>query len=87
MKRTLFPILVRALSATVLIATGLWNLNFVIYHVWASDSFLSGSQEVSDWHQKWALILFGISLIVFIGAGAIIWRLFFPRSAPPEASQ
>jgi hypothetical protein len=87
MNRTLFSILVRWLSAAVLIVIGLWGLNLVLYHVWAADRFLSGSQQVSDWHQKWALIFFGISLIVFSGAGAIIWRLLFRRGASSETSQ
>jgi len=83
MNRTLSNF-VRWLSAGVLIAIGLWHLNVAVFHIWAADIFLSGTQEVSDWHQKWALIFLGVSLIVFVGAGAIIWRLSLAEGLPPK---
>ena len=67
----------RWVSAGVLVVVGLWLLNLVVYHIWASDRFLSGSSEVSDWHQKWALILLATALMVFVGAVALVWRLVF----------
>ena len=78
MNRILSNIL-RWLAAVLLIGIGLWLLNLVVYHIWAADRFLSGTQEVSDWHQKWALIFLATALIVFVGAGAIVWRLVFRR--------
>jgi hypothetical protein len=86
MKRSLFSILARLTAALGLIGIALWSLNLTIFHVWAADKFLSGSQARSDWHQKWATILFGVTLAAFIGAVALIWRLLFPRYAVPPAS-
>ncbi len=84
MKRSLISKAIWLLSATALILIGLWHLNLTIYHVWAADQFLSGSQEVSDWHQKCALIFLGVSLALFIGAGMIIWQILL-RKRPAES--
>jgi hypothetical protein len=69
----------RWLSAVVLCGIALWLLNLVVYHMWAADRFLSGTQEVSDWHLKWALIFLAAALILFVGASAMVWGLVFRR--------
>lgn len=79
MKRSLMFTVIWWLLASALILIGLWHLNLAIFHVWAADLSLSGSQQISDWHQKWALVFLGISLTVFFGAGVILWRLLFRK--------
>ena len=79
--------LIGCLSGAGLVVIGLWLLNLAIFHTWNSDRFLSGSQEVSDWHQKWALVLFVVSLFAFIAAGAIIWGVLVRRKVQSKIAE